>query len=72
MDLGEGVIMSLVLYLLSVELTYSVFQQQALSNFLITISLFLLLSSYNPLQNSYVEVLNPSTSEGDCIWIEDL
>lgn len=48
-DLGKGVKMSLVLYLLSVKLTHSVFQQQTLSNFLITIPLFLLLASSDPL-----------------------
>ena len=41
--------MSTVLYLLSVELIHSISQQQALSNFLITTSLFLMLPSYDGL-----------------------
>ena len=42
---------SSVLYLLSVELIRSILQQQALSNFLITTSLFLLLPSYDRLNS---------------------
>ena len=46
---GEGSEMSSSLYLLSIELTHSISQQQALNNFLITTSLFLMHPSFDGL-----------------------